>query len=501
MRCSYFLVWICPLAIMSCPVATFPTYAELYINEIFFDPGGAGQDNRDEYIELRGTPGMSLADHYLIFVEHEDNEAHTGGAGLIENIFDLSGFSLGANGFLLLRQDGNLFNDDSVAPGATNIENDNMDPMLTLGWGDNNSSPGTSLVLHSGITNAGTRSISLENGGSTAVLIRNDISVDGGLVPRLELDLDQGNDGLDNRPDSPQTAIDDWASKWTILDSVGHLENDEIELARMYGQVNFAPDRVGEPVVPEDPFSPVLTPELLALRLEPGAEYVGLGFEIEYLGRWGNSTGYTSADWHVANLTDNPGSGSSGVVPTAMPPVIDFRQSGDPHPLDDADPSTPPTQPPTIESNKRVPYGTKLTATLGGPNYLTGDYNGNGEADAADYVVWRHTFGQTGSEKIHPAADANHDFLVDAADYESWRSRFGAPHSTHPATERSSVSLSTVPEPSSALIMATAVVTAATRCGRKRRQFSRCSLASASSPGRLTSEMGRFAAARLRLKA
>ena len=44
---------------------------ELYINEIFFDPGGAGLEARDEYIEIRGTPNLSLDNTYLIFIESE----------------------------------------------------------------------------------------------------------------------------------------------------------------------------------------------------------------------------------------------------------------------------------------------------------------------------------------------------------------------------------------------------------------------------------------------
>jgi len=386
---------------------------EIYINEIFFDPGGAGQDNRDEYIELRGTPGMSLANHYLIFVEHEDNEAHTGGAGRIENIFDLGALtvpSLGTNGFLLLRQDGNLYNDTSVAPGTNSVEHDDMNPAITFGWGDNNTSPGSSLVGHSGITNAGARSIVLENGGATAMLIRSD----GMLTPTLfsspgtPFDMDKGNNGLDGTGNDTLN----WRDHWTILDSIGHLENDEIEFARMYGRVNFAPDLIGQPIVPEDPLSPVLTPEFLATRLEPGAEYVGLGFEVEALARWGNSTGYTSADWHVFNLTDNPGSGSAGINPSGMPPIIDFRQSCSDasdgtscHPSDDGDPNTPAPQPVVppfaIESSKGIAYGEKLTTTLGAPNYLTGDYNDNGEVDAADYVIWRKT--QRNRHRIEPS--------------------------------------------------------------------------------------------------
>jgi hypothetical protein len=130
-------------------------------------------------------------------------------------------------------------------------------------------------------------------------------------------------------------------------------------------------------------------------------------------------------------------------------------------------------QPAAIESNQRVPYGTKLTATLGAPNYLTGDYNGNGEVDAADYVVWRHSLGQAGSETNHPAADANHDFLVDAADYDLWRSHFGAPHNNDPETDGSLAAASTVPEPCGVLIATMAVIVAVAQYNRKPCRFSR----------------------------
>ncbi len=44
----------------------------------------------------------------------------------------------------------------------------------------------------------------------------------------------------------------------------------------------------------------------------------------------------------------------------------------------------------------------------------TGDYNFNGVVDAADYVVWRDTLGQSG---VGLAADGNGDSQIDAADY------------------------------------------------------------------------------------
>lgn len=62
----------------------------------------------------------------------------------------------------------------------------------------------------------------------------------------------------------------------------------------------------------------------------------------------------------------------------------------------------------------------KLTANA--PPVLGGDYNHNGVVDAADYVVWRDTAGQTGTGL---AADGNGDNVVDANDYNYWRARFG----------------------------------------------------------------------------
>jgi hypothetical protein len=53
---------------------------------------------------------------------------------------------------------------------------------------------------------------------------------------------------------------------------------------------------------------------------------------------------------------------------------------------------------------------------------LTGDYNGNGVVDAADYVVWRKSFGQTG---VGLAADGDGDMQIDDDDFDVWRANFG----------------------------------------------------------------------------
>ena len=46
---------------------------------------------------------------------------------------------------------------------------------------------------------------------------------------------------------------------------------------------------------------------------------------------------------------------------------------------------------------------------------IPGDYNGDGSVDAADYTVWRDTFGAMGADL---PADGNGDMVVDSLDYD-----------------------------------------------------------------------------------
>ena len=55
---------------------------------------------------------------------------------------------------------------------------------------------------------------------------------------------------------------------------------------------------------------------------------------------------------------------------------------------------------------------------------LTGDYNGNGVVDAADYVVWRRTLGQ--NVAFGSGADGDGDGVIGPGDYTAWRSSFSA---------------------------------------------------------------------------
>jgi dockerin type I repeat protein len=53
---------------------------------------------------------------------------------------------------------------------------------------------------------------------------------------------------------------------------------------------------------------------------------------------------------------------------------------------------------------------------------MTGDFNNDGSVDTADYLVWRKSLGQTGTNL---AADGNTDNKIDDEDYGMWRSHYG----------------------------------------------------------------------------
>ena len=186
--------------------------AQMYINEIFFDPGGSANDFRDEFIELRGNPGASLANHYLIFLENELDEFGQGDAGVIDNIFDLgiadnrSAASFGSNGFLAMRQKFNRYSGAQVSPLATQLVNEGPNLAGSFPGYGNNDNEGSTIGA-SDLTSTGNLPVTgaTENGGFTAMLIRND----SGLAPVLGDDLDVGNDGLD---------LGTGQAGWTILD-------------------------------------------------------------------------------------------------------------------------------------------------------------------------------------------------------------------------------------------------------------------------------------------
>jgi hypothetical protein len=80
---------------------------------------------------------------------------------------------------------------------------------------------------------------------------------------------------------------------------------------------------------------------------------------------------------------------------------------------------------------------------------VPGDYNANGIVDAADYVIWRNTMGQTGSDL---AADGDGSGTIDGGDYDFWRARVGAGGGA-------AASSAAVPEPAVWSVVSSAVIT------------------------------------------
>ena len=384
-------------------VAISSANGEFYINEIFSDPGGAGLDDRDAFVELRGTSGAALDNMFVLIIEAEDTQAHTGTAGVIENLFVLGDdpltpaveapYTMGTNGFLTFRQKGNLF--ANPAAGTTDLVNSGGGP----GFGSNGTGGLGSSIRTRDIGNQG----EFEGGGYTVMLIKNNT----GVVPELGMDLDVGNNGLDH-PTGKEG--------WEILDSVGFYgEYGEALYGRLYGKVNFGQEKIGEPIDVGLP-NPIIydTP-----NIEPGATYLGLGYEIEYVGRWGNSTGNTSQDWHISNTTDNPLSGSAGVQ--------DWRQSGGFHDMNGRDDY--------VETSQGVPYGTPITNTLGAPNlfYEDGDFDFDGDVDGRDFLTWQRNFGYGDGlalggniTALRTDGDTNGDWKVDGLDLVDWQANYGA---------------------------------------------------------------------------
>jgi hypothetical protein len=220
--------------------------AQMYINEIYFNP--TGTDAPNEYIELRGTPSLSISTGtYLLFLEGDNGTSSTAGAraGDIQGIFDLSGKAFGSNGYMVLRQNGSPYSVNSSATSYT---------ATSTGWG------GLGL-------NTATAGGDVENISFTAMVI----SIGTAAAPTWGQQLDANNDGLL-----------ELVSGWSILDSIGVGDTGAND--RLYGAVNFSGAASG------------------TVTSNGGLlQYLNFS-EIEYLARVADSTGNTLADWAVADV-------------------------------------------------------------------------------------------------------------------------------------------------------------------------------------------------------
>ncbi|MEX2168049.1 MAG: hypothetical protein WD851_01955 [Pirellulales bacterium] len=86
--------------------------------------------------------------------------------------------------------------------------------------------------------------------------------------------------------------------------------------------------------------------------------------------------------------------------------------------------------------------------SLFGPPVVPGDYNGDGDIDAADYSVWRDTLNST----TNLAADGDGSLQIGAGDYQVWRENFG---NSFPI---GAANVTTVPEPCNIALWIVAII-------------------------------------------
>jgi hypothetical protein len=102
---------------------------------------------------------------------------------------------------------------------------------------------------------------------------------------------------------------------------------------------------------------------------------------------------------------------------------------------------------------------------------LAGDYNKDLIVDAADYIVWRKMYSETG---YHVAADGNGDGEVDDDDFTIWQNNFGVVWSASGSGQAAGGGTIEVPESSTCFLAALGWIAAASRFRGKRFEDAPC---------------------------
>ncbi len=226
-----------------------------YISEILFEPL-FGNDQTDQYVEIRGTPQQALTNTYLLSID-----GGSFNSGRVRTIFDLSSTTVGNNGYLVLTQAANRY---LVDPAANEIES------VSQGFRGlpNNMFEATSSFVNN---------IDAFLNASTFMLVESSVK------PLIGDDIDTNDDGVIDRAG---TAF----GNWTVLDSVSSLRFSTSDHA--YGRIVFA-DNTNYTSI-------------------PGATRVLID-SYGYVGRIGESTGYAVDDW-VNGTTRDSNNASQNLV-------------------------------------------------------------------------------------------------------------------------------------------------------------------------------------------
>jgi hypothetical protein len=116
-----------------------------------------------------------------------------------------------------------------------------------------------------------------------------------------------------------------------------------------------------------------------------------------------------------------------------------------------SNPDTVPPQPIALLESPLAPSDPRLGTFTFSRNFVgrpMGDYNDDRVVDAADYVAWRNSVGESG---VNLPADGDLDGAIDDDDYGIWLTHFG--QAVPAAAVTAALGSTTVPEPASGLLL------------------------------------------------
>jgi VCBS repeat-containing protein len=249
------------------------------------------------------------------------------GSGSVDHIFNIGGMAFGSNGYLVLRQAGSTY---TVASGANDVV------ATGSGWG----------------TTFSSRDTDIENGAVSILIIQT------ASAPVADSDVDADDNGT----------LDGAAAAWTVRDAIGNIDGGASDTA--YGSFNTSGN--GNGLVPA------------------GSTFINLsGYHPDYMGRNGDSTGYTAADWVVGEL--------AGAIPNVTLATGGFTSpstfEGAPlNHIGSSNAFSTTNTPPTITSGTAfsVAENTAAVTTVTATDPNAGDtltYSISGGADAAKFSI------------------------------------------------------------------------------------------------------------------
>lgn len=417
--------------------------SSLLLNEIWIN--SPGNDPPHEFVELVGTAGLNLGSLYYLAIEGSDGSR----VGVAEKVIDIGKFSNGSTGYTLLTPDasGFAFN---VPTGTTQI--DLLGPTSTENVASQNDST-TYVLLYSPLTELTTTAFDYDWDDDGALELPAGVTI----VDSLGVLVAGGDDQMYG----PATNRVEFNLTDTDVDAVTRLRGKTTKNsgASWFGGDLFAAgdDYLLYDAIPGFPVEAFNLP-VVGAALTPGEVNVGTAVQsplVSLIGAVGNADGTITLTFDgavsQALIGDGGTTGPSGASVTisdasgnAIPgvdvvPIITGLGSTE-LTLSFAGSAVVGGALPTgsyqlnVVGNAIIGNGRAIDAAgTGAPagsnafaavmvSGLTGDYNGDGFVNSADYTIYRDTLGSTTDLR----ADGDNNGTIEAADYALWAANYGA---------------------------------------------------------------------------